>query len=777
MAPPTGPEGSSGNATNETAFATPPSAPAEPKTCGPQVDGYPPCYGAIHGTCNEEDGLCYCEPYYGERDLDQPLPSYDKNGKLWHTSTEIGMVGVDNTTFCRQRQCEDSTCTNHGSCVHVNIDIAYCACDLCYGGMDCEVYVERKIWWRQFSECSSEDVVTAAPFATPSTPQPPPESEKCEWPEPRRDCGLAALSVCSSPLAADGESADQSLLVTSRRVLGLTEAAHNMTALEETGMQNEAVAAFASLFKASSGSADADNPDADYPYPPVAPPPPPPPAMGALGGNCSRYDAAGNYLGGEQTTVLVLVGGNAASDKKDANNGADNGVWLYWADQAKWERLQQADRNDHRGGAYYSRNHFEPRYGHSVTPYHSHTSEPKAMIFGGYGVTHKGRDVSYFLSDMWTVDIMGRSVYRVFPAVYEYPGTAYAPPGKPEPGARMSHAVTSTACYMYVFGGMVMRFSGDQYSNEAARIAYYDDLWEYLFPAPQSGNSGCHDHDPDAKQSGRWRRISTISLHPPMPPTANAPPPAPPPFDCNAYNNCPETANLGTGQQYPLAPQARSGAAMVVREIDDQHVLLLFGGYDGMVELDDMWSLTLLYNGSIGGRWEDRGYGGIRATTTYGELRRRRVEPRDADADDRLDVRARAARLVRLGADDAVQLVLRVGRRGRRADVHDGVGVRLLDQRVAHAAAAARVARAGGALVAVLRHHRRQRGLCLRRRPARLRQPRAARPRPQRPVGVQLDVPGDAARAPAAQRREVEPEPARRGDERAVRAPAGVFDE
>ena len=64
---------------------------------------------------------------------------------------------------------------------------------------------------------------------------------------------------------ADGESADQSLLVTSRRVLGLTEAAHNMTALEETGMQNEAVAAFASLFKASSGTADPDNPDADYP--------------------------------------------------------------------------------------------------------------------------------------------------------------------------------------------------------------------------------------------------------------------------------------------------------------------------------------------------------------------------------------------------------------------------------------------------------------------------------------------------------------------------------
>ena len=81
-----------------------------------------------------------------------------------------------------------------------------------------------------------------------------------------------------------------------------------------------------------------------------------------------------------------------------------------------------------RGGAYYSRNHFEPRYGHSVTPYHSHTSEPKAMIFGGYGVTHKGRDVSYFLSDMWTVDIMGRSVYRVFPGVWDYVGTSYAPP-------------------------------------------------------------------------------------------------------------------------------------------------------------------------------------------------------------------------------------------------------------------------------------------------------------------------------------------------------------
>ena len=208
---------------------------------------------------------------------------------------------------------------------------------------------------------------------------------------------------------------------------------------------------------------------------------------------------------------------------------------------------------------------------------------------------------------MWTVDIMGRSVYRVF---YVYSTLApRAPPGKPE-RARMSHAVTQTACYMYVFGGMVMRFSGDQYSNEAARIAYYDDLWEYLFPAPQSGNSGCHDHDPDAKQSGRWRRISTISLHPPMPPTANAPPPAPPPFDCNAYNNCPETANLGTGQQYPLAPQARSGAAMVVREIDDQLVLLLFGGYDGMVELDDV-VINLLRNGSIGGKWEDHGYGGI----------------------------------------------------------------------------------------------------------------------------------------------------------------------
>ena len=120
----------------------------------------------------------------------------------------------------------------------------------------------------------------------------------------------AVIKGEGEPLAADGESADQSLLVTSRRVLGLTEAAHNMTALEETGMQNEAVAAFASLFKASSGSADADNPDADYPYPPVAPPPPPP-AMGALGGNCSRYDAAGNYLGGEQTTVLVLVGGSS----------------------------------------------------------------------------------------------------------------------------------------------------------------------------------------------------------------------------------------------------------------------------------------------------------------------------------------------------------------------------------------------------------------------------------------------------------------------------------
>ena len=186
-------------------------------------------------------------------------------------------------------------------------------------------------------ECSSDDVVTAASFAPPSTPQPPP-SEKCEWPEPRRDCGLAALSVCSSPLAADGESADQSLLVTSRRVLGLTEAAHNMTALEETGIQNEAVAAFASLFKASSGSANQTPTVTTRTARRAAAA-----GYGRSRRQLPRYDAAGNYLGGEQTTVLVLVGGNAASDKKDANNGAD-GVWLYWRIR-QWERLQQAGRN------------------------------------------------------------------------------------------------------------------------------------------------------------------------------------------------------------------------------------------------------------------------------------------------------------------------------------------------------------------------------------------------------------------------------------------------
>ena len=78
-------------------------APAEPKKCGPQVDGYPPCHGAIHGV--QRGGWAVLLRALLRRARPRPTSAvYDKNGKLWHTSTEIGMVGVDNTTFCRQRQ-------------------------------------------------------------------------------------------------------------------------------------------------------------------------------------------------------------------------------------------------------------------------------------------------------------------------------------------------------------------------------------------------------------------------------------------------------------------------------------------------------------------------------------------------------------------------------------------------------------------------------------------------------------------------------------------------
>ena len=36
-------------------------------------------------------------------------------------------------------------------------------------------------------------------------------------------------------------------------------------------------------------------------------------------------------------------------------------------------------------------------------------------------------------------------------------------------------------------------------------------------------------------------------------------------------------------------PSARSGAALIYRESQGRSSLVLYAGYDGMVELDDMW--------------------------------------------------------------------------------------------------------------------------------------------------------------------------------------------
>ena len=59
-----------------------------------------------------------------------------------------------------------------------------------------------------------------------------------------------------------------------------------------------------------------------------------------------------------------------------------------------------------------------------------------------------------------------------------------------------------------------------------------------------------------------------------------------------------------------LASQARSGAALLYRTSADRSQLVLFGGYDGMVELDDMWMIDLGPTTRMGWRWQgDDGYG------------------------------------------------------------------------------------------------------------------------------------------------------------------------
>ena len=52
--------------------------------------------------------------------------------------------------------------------------------------------------------------------------------------------------------------------------------------------------------------------------------------------------------------------------------------------------------------------------------------------------------------------------------------------------------------------------------------------------------------------------------------------------------------SFATEAEAHTAPQGRSGAAMVHRQEGDAELLVLFGGYDGMSELDDLWLLKLL---------------------------------------------------------------------------------------------------------------------------------------------------------------------------------------
>ena len=105
----------------------------------------------MHGTCRKATGHCYCEPYYGARDKQQqqPVPYTEcqtTNGRescrTVEASAQIAAVGVDSGTFCRQRQCEDPTCSYHGTCVHETIDRVYCDCDMCWGGMNCDIELQ-----------------------------------------------------------------------------------------------------------------------------------------------------------------------------------------------------------------------------------------------------------------------------------------------------------------------------------------------------------------------------------------------------------------------------------------------------------------------------------------------------------------------------------------------------------------------------------------------------------------------------------------------------------
>ena len=51
-----------------------------------------------------------------------------------HASNATSAVGVDSSSYCRQRLCEEPSCSGHGTCVHVSIDTVYCDCDPCWGG-------------------------------------------------------------------------------------------------------------------------------------------------------------------------------------------------------------------------------------------------------------------------------------------------------------------------------------------------------------------------------------------------------------------------------------------------------------------------------------------------------------------------------------------------------------------------------------------------------------------------------------------------------------------
>lgn len=139
-------------------------------------------------------------------------------------------------------------------------------------------------------------------------------------------------------------------------------------------------------------------------------------------------------------------------------------------------------------------------------------------------------------------------------------------PAAPLPEPRQLHASAASACHMYVFGG-VAAHSYTHGTIDTPHLKYYEDLWEYTFPA-QGGACG-----QQGGVHGKWRHLATTVALPPCDVTN----------DGKCATVAPETGPLG-----------RSGASLVHRSTSHGDSLILFGGYDGTVELDEVAAISVV---------------------------------------------------------------------------------------------------------------------------------------------------------------------------------------